>query len=81
MTCKEATKWVVIRESKPIRLHTWVALQLHLIECVNCRRFTKQSKLIHQALQSGQAGHLQEEGLSIEAKSRISNALKNLDDR
>jgi hypothetical protein len=59
--CKEATFLISKREEQALTLRERFQLFVHLILCVYCRRFLKQTKIISQAARRlRQAGKLSE---------------------
>lgn len=48
--CKEATMLVEKQLQHPLPFMQWIGLKMHLLMCVLCRRYEKQSKAIDRYL-------------------------------
>lgn len=84
MTCDEATHLASQSLDRELSCRQRLALRVHVLYCVGCRRFQAQLRVLRQAVQQrlGAAGVdslTPSTGLSPEARERIKRALSTLD--
>ncbi|WP_426453206.1 zf-HC2 domain-containing protein [Acinetobacter sp. KB005] len=48
LTCRQATQLLSEKQDRPLLLREKSGLQLHLLACQSCRRYSKQIKTISQ---------------------------------
>ncbi|QIT18435.1 zf-HC2 domain-containing protein [Acinetobacter pittii] len=48
LTCRQATQLLSEKQDRPLLLREQSGLQLHLLACRSCRRYSKQIKTISQ---------------------------------
>jgi len=74
LSCKDASRLQSQAQDRPLKLAERIGLRLHLLICDNCRRFTRQLRVIRAACgrvdESGGMG-ADAKGLTPEARARI----------
>lgn len=78
LTCKDASHLVSHGQDRALSFRERWGLRIHLMMCVNCRRFERQIALMRRLLRlSNRRDETEaaEQALSAEARERISRAL------
>lgn len=82
LTCRDASHLISERQERPLGFRERWGIKLHLLICVNCRRFEQQMALMRQALrmlgkraEAVAASDDDSTDLSPEARERIRKAL------
>jgi hypothetical protein len=77
LNCKQTSLLVSQSLDRPLTWRERLAVRIHLLICVYCRRFTQQLKLIRRHMQAWQqqAAESQDIELPLAAKERIGQQL------
>ncbi len=83
LTCKDASRLVSETQDRPLGIWERLGLRLHILMCVNCRRFERQIQLLRKVVRKS-TSHAEQDpqgpNLTPEARERIRKALSERDE-
>lgn len=76
LNCEQSTRIVSDSLDRHLTFTERLAVRLHYIGCMSCRRFRKQIEFVRDSVQERETREIKTDGMSEDAKDRIRKAFR-----